>query len=543
MTIHLEAAPAAQRAKVLEWGGLLLCMTVVALAGTAFAHRQTLWLDETTQLSGLSLGPLELTRWLTGKYHDFGCSTAPDRMPPLSYWLGQAWAALFGFSELSLRYFGVACVTLATGVIYLSARRAFGLAAALAAGLMVALAPAVIEKSVEIRAYPLYLLTGACATFFLIAALQAAAPARMRRALIGLVVSLIAMMYTHFIGVLGAAALLAGLFWAAWRQRRSLRGPLIASAITALAAIGLYPFVTASVEVSKSGAHWTVADRLLALGELFGCLVSHRVLVMDRWLAVVNLIVGLGFIAVAIVAHPRKHDPARPCAGALGISLAVGAAVVVAASFVFTAFKPAQYQYNLWMVPLVTLLLAACLARPGGRWWTARLLAIFCFLALSALGSARVAFLGPNIAHGPDPASVAILQAYGPGQVTVFYEEGSEFSLVQSFYPFSYLFHGRVKQYAPHPGDDAFHRFDDDYDRLLPLEAPTPYVMVLRSGNLTVDDVVNNRPTPFPEGAVARRLRQAGWTLLQHHTYMGMMKVDTYLFHRGPAAGPAASSR
>ncbi|MEI8195479.1 MAG: glycosyltransferase family 39 protein, partial [Phycisphaerae bacterium] len=140
---------------------LPLCLTIYLIAGFSFAQRQTLWLDETTQLSGIPLGPVEVTRWLAGAPHDFGCPTAPDRMPPVSYWAGQLWVRGFGFSELALRYMGVACVAGAVALVYAAGRRAFGAVGGLAAGLYLAVSPAVLDKLVEIRAYPLYLLLGA----------------------------------------------------------------------------------------------------------------------------------------------------------------------------------------------------------------------------------------------------------------------------------------------------------------------------------------------------------------------------------------------
>ena len=135
-------ASPAPRFGILRYFFLPLCLVIYLMAGYAFAQRQTLWLDETTQLSGIPLGPVGVTQWLAGAPHDFGCPTAPDRMPPVSYWVGQIWTYVFGFSELSLRYMGVACVAGAIVLVYAAGRRAFGDLGGLAAGLYLAVSPA-----------------------------------------------------------------------------------------------------------------------------------------------------------------------------------------------------------------------------------------------------------------------------------------------------------------------------------------------------------------------------------------------------------------
>ena len=63
------------------------------LAGQWFLPQQAFWLDEATQLSGEGLGPWGVTRWLAGM-DSHGFDQFPDRMPPLSYYLGWAWACV-----------------------------------------------------------------------------------------------------------------------------------------------------------------------------------------------------------------------------------------------------------------------------------------------------------------------------------------------------------------------------------------------------------------------------------------------------------------
>ena len=53
-------------------GMLAVALVVVAAAGPFLRH-QALWIDETTQMSGLTLSPLQVVRWLVHPAsHDFG---------------------------------------------------------------------------------------------------------------------------------------------------------------------------------------------------------------------------------------------------------------------------------------------------------------------------------------------------------------------------------------------------------------------------------------------------------------------------------------
>ena len=63
----------------------LAVVAVAVLAAGLFLPHQALWIDETTQMAGLTLSPRHLVQWLANPAsHDFG--VPGDRMPPLSYW-------------------------------------------------------------------------------------------------------------------------------------------------------------------------------------------------------------------------------------------------------------------------------------------------------------------------------------------------------------------------------------------------------------------------------------------------------------------------
>src|SRR5262249_38280768 len=74
-----------------------------------FARMQNIWLDEATQLSGITLNCWEMLRWLAGADQD-RLGVPGDRMPPLSYLLDWLWLHLCGPSEIGFRLFHSAFV-------------------------------------------------------------------------------------------------------------------------------------------------------------------------------------------------------------------------------------------------------------------------------------------------------------------------------------------------------------------------------------------------------------------------------------------------
>src|SRR5580765_5828134 len=136
------------------FGDLAAALAVACVAvglSSGFAAQQEIWLDETTQLAGLSLGPARVLPWLAGADPGRFAGIPADRMPPLSYWVGWLWSQAFGRSEASLRALGVALGAAAALLVFASARRLWGRAAGYLAGLSFALSPNVIVSSVEIR--------------------------------------------------------------------------------------------------------------------------------------------------------------------------------------------------------------------------------------------------------------------------------------------------------------------------------------------------------------------------------------------------------
>ncbi len=97
---------------------LVVCALVLAVSlflSINFMAVQVIHVDETTQLSGASIPPVEMLRWLAGENPDrFGVPS--DRTPPLFYLLHQVWTPLFGSGIVGYRF--VSLVSAFTGLLF-----------------------------------------------------------------------------------------------------------------------------------------------------------------------------------------------------------------------------------------------------------------------------------------------------------------------------------------------------------------------------------------------------------------------------------------
>jgi len=224
-----------------------------------FATTQTIWTDETTQLSGLKLPLFEQLLWLTGN-SDVNLGVPPDRMPPLSYWLGMIWTYFFGASELSMRWFGIIAVTAAAPALYLSGRAAGGRLGGYFMLLLLFSSPILMVQSVEIRAYPLFFTFSAWAIWYFSELILSPEPQRTIRQHVLFGVFLLLAAYTHFFGMVAAACLLTALFVHHLWLRHPIKPVLVTGGTVFVLSLASAPFILAAVGASGEGR--TIAEAL-----------------------------------------------------------------------------------------------------------------------------------------------------------------------------------------------------------------------------------------------------------------------------------------
>jgi hypothetical protein len=554
-----EVAPAASpgptaAARARRLLGAAACAALAAASAAAFLPHQSLWNDEATQLSGLTLGPVEVVPWLAGRtQHDFG--VPDDRMPPGSYWAGWAWSRAFGLSEPALRRLGVACTAAAAALVFEAARSAWGMPGGLAAGALFALSPNVAVQAVEIRAYPMFLLAAAGAVLCL--ARIAADPAGYRRGwLVGLAGCGVAAMYLHFFGlVLCGATLLAALLVVAARGGRI--GPvLVAGACCAVAALGLVPFVQGALAKGAGGrrdAPAAPADEgsgAAALAPMVYRQVVHPAMaVRPAMVAAAGLGALLAGGAVARMGWRRRPPAPASVAAALAAALAAGLLVTAAAALLLRGFDAARPSYSIWAIPGLMVLLAGGLAAPGRPARAVAAAGILTLLAAEAFGIAQLATRGDWFAHTPHRPIAALIRAAGPARTTIVYDGPISRAAWHIYAPIRYEF-GAIPQYVlDDAGAGAPVRVRDYPDRLRdadPTALPAEVLVVVRAERVGTAELTRQigrgALRPLGDGPVSRALAASGrWERAARGCYPGFVVADVSVFRRRdvPAPGPS----
>lgn len=392
-------------------------LIALGLAGQ-FLPAQCLWLDESAQLAGLGLGPAGVVRWLAGG-GPYDTGQFPDRMPPGSYWAGQAWIGLVGPGEAGLRWFGALCLASAAAATAALARRCFGPAAGWAAGLMVATAPGLVVLGVEIRAYPLYLLLATVATGALVGWIDRDPSLPDCRRWAAVAAALAATASVHFFGLtLAGAGMVAA--WAFLGREPARRRELVAlTLVVAMASAALIPFARAAMRLgSKNPGEIPVLARVEEVGKLVPALFAHPSLRVDGT-AQAAVLVGLAVLAgLAIRSRPRAgRVPA--------LALAAGLAVVAAAEIRLGGrprFHAGSPTYNLWARPALVLLATSGLAAPDRRARRAAGAAAALVIAGQVWGVGILERHRERFNHGPHALIAAAIREQGLGRVAVVHD-------------------------------------------------------------------------------------------------------------------------
>ena len=179
----LEASIAPRPRHRVALAGLIGAVAVVALAGVLRFEglgRDSLWFDEAVSL--------DYARWPVSHPQHWNNGMA------LFHSILHVWIRVAGESEAALRFpsalFGVAAVALLIGLV----RRTNGWTAALAAGLMLAVAWRHVYYGQEARSYSLFIMLAVLATLLLVRFLERPSPGR----LIAYGVALVALAYSHY---------------------------------------------------------------------------------------------------------------------------------------------------------------------------------------------------------------------------------------------------------------------------------------------------------------------------------------------------------
>jgi len=509
---------------------LIIIVAASILSAAMFLPQQTLWVDETTQMSGLTLNPIEVIRWLTsGKdASQYGFGVPPDRMPPFSYWVGWGWSTIWGLSETAMRWLGVILMAIAVGVIFVTAYKTWGLGAATVAGFLFGLSPNVLVTSVEIRAYPLFLLLSACSFWFFTRIL--AQPDKYRwQHIAGLLLSLVLAMYTHFYGVVLAGALLSACLLVVWYAKGRSWPIIISIGIVGIAMLGLIPFVLTAFSFSHSA---TEKNYLYSIVRLLYRLFVHPTMAVNQMAVGIALISA---IILGLLAIPRKKD--NTVQNGIWLALIVGFMTVVIANFVFSSFGATAPSYNSWMLPGVYLLLAGGLAVTYQR--SLRKLAIIAAVLLigaNGFATSQLIIHGEYFAHGPHQKIANLIRHLGSDKVSIVYENSN---VPIGYFPLRYEFGSQLPQYL-HESDDSGKinvlRLLKKATSVEPTTLTSPFVLVIRARAQYTKDLVRQihyGDKATPDGVVSLAFKQSeNWQLIENHLFVAFVAADVVIFEQ-----------
>ena len=505
---------------------LMIAMTAFLVPTTAFLPQQCIYVDETTQLSGLTLGPVQVMHWLAGERAGrFG--VPPDRMPPVSYWVGSVWSGVFGNDETSMRWFGVLCIGLALILVFEAARQMWGLGAGLAAGLLFGLSPNAIVTAVEIRAYPLFVLFAAGGFFCLMRIVSPTANHRWRWILCMALLSLIAA-YTHFFGLLLAGALFLSALLVSLFRRANVAPIALAGSAVMAAAWGLQPFVAAAFEKSGGNSTPEAPDLKQFVRYIYRGLFGHPALSVST--AMVLLAVTGAVIAGSIAMWPRRRSASSGYA--VFIALVAGMGVAALASFRFSAFDGMQPSYNLWRLPGLALLLGSAVAASSRALRTMAIIGCGLLIVSEGFAASQLMLHGTYFAHGPHRQLAALIEELGAANVAVVHDGPAAWGNV--YFPIRYEFNGEVRQFSASqaPGEVRQLPVGDEHVDLSGM--PAKYLVVVQAREQSWSDVaqqIHHGNRMLDPGPIAAQLEHSSnWRLLGHETIVATLAADVRIY-------------
>lgn len=306
-----------------------------------------------------------------------------------------------------MRWFGIIAVLGAAPALYLAGRARGGAIGGFFAMAVVLLSPNTVVMAGEIRAYPLFLTFAAWASWCYLRCLEPTNGNRLSR-LAALSVMLALSAYTHFFGVVFASAILASLFAERILAGKGAGRVLVAGLCCAAALLGLIPFLMSAVSVSTdtsvvpSTSFKQVAIDLARLGYRLFLHGSHSVYLF----AFISTALGLlGLIILLLLRDVKKdHSTFRSKQTVfLLLPLALAGVTLPILDFLIGSFAVLAPHYNIWMLPLVAILLAGPFVSDEVSSWYTRFAKGFAVIALTGhlVASAVLLQNASLYSHGP----------------------------------------------------------------------------------------------------------------------------------------------
>ena len=420
-------------------------LVAFSIALYCFARRQEIWVDETTQLSGITLRFGEMLSWLSG--HDAGRFGVPgDRMPPVSYVLDWTWLRLFGPSEVGFRLFHATFVLTGVAVLIATAWRNLGKAASFVTLAFLCLSPKLIETAVEIRAYPIFFAASCVQTAVFVHVLNNRNVID-RNLLLSFVTVSIISVYTHFFGLVSDTAFFFTLGLAYIRRRAAFIEIVFAFAITLVGSVGILPFVFSAVTQSALDLSREQAEHSHEYLTYIVKLIGAPANLISTPAAVLFFGGAFALFLIGVVAGAKRMSTRHsiPVDWLLIVIVGGVSASLVASHFVKN-FEVLKSSYSIWIFAPLALFVASGAAESGASRYRIGL----CGIAAAAIvGGATISTYtfvvhATDFVHGPGEFVSAIYDQINSPKAVV-YKDGAASGW--SYFPLVFTHKGEVVQY------------------------------------------------------------------------------------------------
>lgn len=361
--------PRSRSVQLSRW--LVLLLILVAFGrGIVDLGQKSLWWDESLSLHR-ARGSLSAI--VTNKIYltdNVDTVETIDNHPPLYF--AALWVAvrLWGESEFALRFLSLIGVVLTVPLLYAVGRRLVDERAGLAAAALGALSPMYLWYGQEARMYALVPLLGLLSFYSLVRALMHPSqhPRARRIWLAGLVLSNLALVLTHYLGVLLILFELMALAFLLVRPSPQRRTILVIMAVVVGLSLPLmvYAFLTLPTSVQQPGFYFVpLPDLLRDLLNSFSLGLSVKV---DQWAIWTIDLIFLAFLLVGLLwlLLCRSGQTHRQAGWLWGGYLLVPIVAIYVISHVQPAYMNSRHM--ILISPAFYLLVGTGLTRPRGRW-------------------------------------------------------------------------------------------------------------------------------------------------------------------------------
>jgi hypothetical protein len=414
----------------------VLLLGVFSAVGFFFSHYQNIWVDESTQLSGLSLAFGDIYPWLGGLLEN-PFPVPSDRMPVLSYWLGFAWQSAFGSEVLPMRWLSLVLVLSALLILSWYFLRRQQPIVMLSALVFLCLSPNLTVNAVEIRAYGLFFLFSLMAVVIYVDILNAVEKYEsIDKKIIALLIVLMMAVNTHFFGLVLAGAILGTyLLTSFFDVRIALKAKYFVWAVILLGVAVAFIALPVLASFTSQGEGESSGSVIVPAVKLVYRLVAHQSMMGVSWFPYASLLLVYGVIVVSLFKRLTLVKVS------LLLILILGASAVFLANIFLSSFDALAPHYNIWMLAVLAVLFGVCVADLSFSRAGLVLLALSVFLGF---GQYTLATAGEKYAHTRFDQVQTRVEHYQPqGQVGVLYNK----TMAKTWFAGLYTFVPEVNQY------------------------------------------------------------------------------------------------